>query len=165
MSYRVDNRSEVNDRLEDFERQDGIDSVGDIRRAHGARRHRIAATADAEHLGLQADAAPGQLAADYAALGRTHAELSGQLAVIDGLIREASRLARPMNDGHGPIAHAMGLAFGDRADDPDGAVQALRAYRAELTNVIDAIGRTMAQYQSIDSDLADLLTVAGEPNA
>lgn len=165
MSYEVDNRSEVKDRLEDFERQDGIDSVGDIRRAHGSRRHRIAATGDAAHLGLQADAAPGQLAADYAALAGTHRELSGQLGVIDGLIRQASRLARPMNDGHGPIAYAMRLAFNERADDADGAVQALRSYRAELGNVVDAIARTMAQYQVIDSTLAQQLAGVGEQHA
>lgn len=162
MSYRVDNRSEVRERLEDFEREHGIDSVDDIRRAHGSRRHRIAAAGETGQLGLRADGAPGELTADYAALANAHRALSAQLDKLDGLIADATRLARPLNDGHGPIAHAVSAAFAERVEDADGAVRALVGYRDELGNVVAAIERTMVQYQRIDTDLADYLTTVGE---
>lgn len=162
MSYEVDNRAEVLQRLKDFERENDIDSVTDIRRSHGSRRHRVADAGEAEHLVLHADAAPGQLAADYTALANAHQKLSGQLDVVDGLVRNAARLSRPMHDGHGPIAHAIGVAFHERAEDADGALRALTAYRAELGAVVDAIARTLDQYLRIDTDLAQHMAAIGE---
>jgi len=162
VSYRVDNRSEARERLEDFEREHGIDGVDDIRRAHGSRRHRIDAAGETGQLGLQAGGAPGELTADYAALANAHRALSSQLEKLDGLIADATRLARPLNDGHGPIAHAVSSAFAERVEDADGAVRALVGYRTELGNVVAAIERTMAQYQRVDTDLADYLATIGE---
>ena len=165
MSYEVERRSEVEERLRDFEREDGIDSVNAIRRAHGSSRRRIHGATDTGPLALDADASPGQLAADYAALARANEQLSQQLAVVNELIADARRLARPMNDGHGPIASAMRIAFAERAEDADGAVRALVAYRDELTGVIHAIRRTMEQYQRIDADLAQAMVTIGDQHA
>jgi CRP-like cAMP-binding protein len=162
VSYEVKSRSEVKERLNEIEREHGIDSVGDIRRAHGSHRHRIGAVQDAAVLNLHADAAPGQLAADYAALTNAMNSISEQVRLVEALIVEARALAREsMKDGHGPIAHAMEETFRRRADSADGAVRALTSYRDELHNLALAIQNTMLLYQRIDSDLVQHLNSVG----
>jgi hypothetical protein len=162
VSYEVNDRTEVRERLEEFRREDGIDSVEDIRRAHGARRRRIAAVGDAAHLDLRADAAPGQLAADYAALSAAFTSIYGQIDEVERLITEARDLAQErMRDGHGPIASAMRAAFRECADDAEGAARALTSYRDELLNLALAIRNTMTLYQQIDSDLTQHLSTMG----
>jgi hypothetical protein len=163
VSYQVDKRSEVRERLEEIEREHGYDSVADIRRGHGSRRRKIAHAGEAANLGLAADAAPGQFAADYAALRTALAALTGQIAEVEKLIVEAAMLAQePMRDGHGPIAHAMSNAFREVADDAEGAVRALTAYRDELRDLAASIQNTMALYERIDTELASHLNTTGE---
>lgn len=162
MSYEVKSRSEVKERLDEIERAHGIDSVNDVRRAHGSHHHRIGAVGAAAVLDLHADAAPGQLAADYAALTAALNGINEQIGVIEGLILDAGTLANePMRDGHGPIAHAMKAAFTQCADDAEGAVRALTSYRDELRNLVMAIQNTLTLYQRIDSDLVQHLNHAG----
>lgn len=162
MSYEVKSRSEVREHLEELKREYGIDSVDDVRRAHGSHHHRIETVQDAAALGLRADAAPGQLAADYAALARALNGIDEQVAVVEGLIAEAGGLAsESMRDGHGPIANAMREVFRRRADGAGGAVRALASYRDELRNLATAIQNSMTLYQRIDSDLVRQLNSAG----
>ena len=158
MSYEVDSRAEAKERLKEF----GTDSVAEIRHAHGSHHHRIRPALDAQQLTLQANAAPGQLAADYAALTTALGEIKGQVAAVEALMIEAARLAQErMMDGHGPIAHAMKAAFRHCAADEEGAVRALTSYRDELQNLALAIEKTRTLYQQIDSDLVQHLNTAG----
>jgi len=166
VSYEVKTRSEVRQRLDELEREYGIDSVGDIRRAHGSHHHRIGVVGEAGVLALHADAAPGQLAADYTALATALSCIDAQIGVVEGLMLDAGTLAREsMRDGHGPIAHAMKGTFQQCAGGDTGTVRALTSYRDELRNLEMAIQNTMTLYQRIDSDLVQYLTNAGGQHA
>jgi hypothetical protein len=164
VSYEVRTRSEVRERLDGLERECGIDSVADIRRAHGSYHHHIGVAGEAGALALHADAAPGQLAADYDALATALSGINEQIGVVEELILDAGPLAHEtMRDGHGPIAHAMREAFRHYAD--DGMVRALTLYRDELRNLGMAIRNTMTLYQRTDSDLVHYLNGAGGRHA
>ena len=163
MSYEVKSRSEVKERLDELDREYGTDSVDDIRRAHGSHRHRIRAVGDVGVLALDADAAPGQLAAGYDALATALSRIDEQIGVVEGLIRDAGALAHEsMHDGHGPIAHAIDRAFKRSAGGEEGTVRALTSYRDELRDLEMAIRQTMTLYQRIDPDLVRHLDSAGE---
>ena len=141
-----------------------VDSVNDIRRAHGSRRHRVGETEDAGRLDLQATATPDQMAANIVALGEARNDLMGQYAVVDGLIKNANGLGTGMKDGHGPIAKAIRARFHVSADDAQGVVRALTDYRDELGRVLQAIHQTLASYDQTELAAARRLTVSGGDN-
>lgn len=136
-----------------------VDSVTDIRRAHGSRRHRIADAGEAGRLDLHASGTPDQMAANVAALTETRNQLVGQLGVVNGLIENATGLGTGMRDGHGPVARAMRATFRERADDVDGVLRALTGYRDELTMVMQAIHQTLDSYDRTELAAAQRLTV------
>ena len=161
MAYTVNDRDEVKDKLDEM----GIDSVQDIRRAHGSRRQKLSRAEDAQQLGLHATATPGEFAADIAALEAARTQLRAQADVVERLLAEARELATPMNDGHGPIAKVMKRAFGRRAGDVRGVVRALTQYRDELQRVLTAIQRTLDSYRMTEDAARQRLTVSGGDNA
>ena len=156
--YTVHDRADVKEKLDEF----GVHSVGQIRRAHGSRHHRLAQAQDAERLDLQATGSPGQVAANVEALVRAKTVLGQQADAVNRLLAEARQLATPMSDGHGPIASAMKTAFRDRADDTRGAVRALTDYRDELTLVLTAIQQTLGSYDQSDLMARQRLSVSGD---
>jgi hypothetical protein len=161
VAYTVNDRGDVNDRLDEL----GIDSVRDIRRAHGSYRHRLSRAEDAGRLDLHATGSPAEFAANIAALQAANTELRRQADVVDGLLAEARTLATPMQDGHGPIARVMKRAFGKRAGDAQGVVLALTEYREELHRVLNAIQRTLDSYHLTEEAARQRLTVSGGDNA
>ena len=154
MTYEVHDRGDVNDKLKQF----GVDSVNDIRHAHGSRHHRIRHAGDAAQIDLNATGSPDQISADLDALNAANAELTDHAHAVDALISKARDLVTPMRDGHGPIAHAMRPAFHERAADAEGVLRALTSYRDELRLVIDAVQQSMAAYGSSELDAARHLT-------
>lgn len=154
---RVDDDGDVERHLD----KHGIDGVGDIRRAHGSHRHRIAATEDAERLDLYAGGTADQVAANFVALDRARGVLRGQIDAVGRTLEQAKRLGDTMNDGHGPVASAMSTTFRDRAASATGVVVALSNYHAELTNVLRAIEGTLNGYGASESASTSGLTVQG----
>jgi hypothetical protein len=156
-SYTVYDRAEVRQKLDEL----GIDSVGEIRRAHGSHRHRLARAQDTERLDLYATGTPDRVAADLDALASAKDRLVQQAAAVDELLREARRLATPMHDGHGPVAKAMRAAFHERAGEAEGVVRALTDYRDELTKVLGAIQQTMESYGRSELSARQRLSASG----
>jgi Excreted virulence factor EspC, type VII ESX diderm len=157
-SYTVHDRADVEEKLDEL----GVHSVGQIRRAHGSRHHRLAQAEDAERLDLQATGSPDQIAANFEALVRAKTVLGQQADAVNRLLAEAQHLATPMRDGHGPIAAAMKAAFNERADDTRGAVRALTDYRDELALVLAAIQQTLDSYNQSDLMARQRLSVSGD---
>jgi len=156
--YTVHDRADVREKLDDF----GIHSVGQIRRAHGSHRHKLAHAHDADLLDLQATGSPDQIAANLDALCTARDALRCQADAVDRLLGEARDLATPMRDGHGPIARAMRAAFHERADDVRGAMRALTDYRDELNLVLTAVQQTVDSYQQSELSATQRLSASGE---
>ena len=161
MAYTVHDDGDVNKKLDQY----GVDSVQDIRRAHGSRRHKLSQAEEAGRLDLLAAGSPGEFAANIQALQAANTELRRQADLVEGLLLEATTLATPMNDGHGPIARVMRTAFGKRAGDARGVVRALSQYRDELNHVLNAIQRTLDSYHLTEDAARQRLTVSGGDNA
>lgn len=154
---RVDSGRDVEQELDDR----GVDNINDIRRAHGSRKHHIADVGESAHLGLNADAAPDRLEMNYAVLETVLPELVRQQARVEALIGTAAELVEDVNDGHGPIAHAMRTEFRRRADQGEGVLHALTRYHSELNLLIDGLRRSKALYDRIDAEAAQHLAARG----
>lgn len=159
-TYTVHDRDDVKDKLKELD----VDSVGEIRRAHGSHRHKLAHADDAARLDLHATGSPDQVAANIAALVAAKTELIRQADDVEELLQEARTLATPMNDGHGPIARAMSRAFRERADDMQGTARALTNYYNELQNVLTAIQHTLDSYQLTELSARQRLSASGGDN-
>lgn len=154
MSYRVDNRAEVRERLKEY----GSPTAEDIRGAHGAKQHHdIHAPGPAAPVRLDADASPGVFDADLSLLRSARAALAAEHARLPELIARAAGLQSEIKDGHGPISQAMSHAFQARADSERGVSKALAEYQAELAGLLGAMDRTIAGYQQAEeSAVGDL---------
>lgn len=156
---RVEDEDDVDRVLDRY----GIDGHGDIRRANGSYRRRIAATDDAERLDLHAGGSADRFAANIAALHGARAVVTEQLDALARTLERARGLGGRMNDGHGPIAAAMSTTFRQRARSADGVVVALTNYHTELADVLVAIDSTIAGYEA--TELAAKRGLAGQGDA
>jgi hypothetical protein len=154
---RVDSERDVERELDER----NVDSINDIRRAHGSRRRHIADVGESAHLGLNADASPDRLEMNYAVLETVLPELIRQQARVEGMISAAAELVEDVNDGHGPIAHAMKKAFKQRANQAEGVLRALTRYNAELNLLIEGLRRSKTLYDRIDTEAAQQLNARG----
>jgi uncharacterized protein YukE len=82
------------------------------------------------------------------------AELHGTLSELLG--RAGGELGQPLGDGRGPVARHMRQAFGLRAGELGGGVQAaLRSYLDELETLRDALHRVGVTHQAEDEQVAE----------
>ncbi|WP_447003209.1 hypothetical protein ACRAKI_26420 [Saccharothrix isguenensis] len=82
------------------------------------------------------------------------AELHGTLSELLG--RAGGELGQPLGDGRGPVARHMRQAFGLRAGELGGGVQAaLRSYLDELDALRDALHRVGATHRAEDEQVAE----------
>lgn len=149
MSYQVNNRAEVRDRLKEY----GSPTAGDIRDAHGAKQHHdIHAPDRATPVRLHADDTPGVFDADLSQLLAARAALAAEHARLPELIARAQELQSEIKDGHGPISRAMSHAFQARASAKHGVSKALTEYQAELAGLLGAMDRTIAGYRQAEEN-------------
>jgi hypothetical protein len=93
-------------------------------------------------------------------LGKLDATEKRLAALHEQLVRHletATGLTGPLKDGSSPVTGPMRHAFLQRADAEGGVQKVLRDYLSELARVRVAILQTLATYEAMDSDAADLL--------
>lgn len=148
MSYEVDSRKEVKQKLEEL----GVDSVRDIRRAGGAYHHDVPAAIQAEQLHLQAHGSTDSVAVVTDDLLRTSDAISAVRDGIHGVLGEIRQLGGRQFDGWGPIADRMAACVSDRAGPEAGAEQAVASYLAELNDLDAALASTAVLYAAVEQD-------------
>lgn len=153
MSYEVNSRKEIRQRLEEL----GVDSVEDIRRAHGSRRRDVPAVVEAERLALQAHGSPESMSVVVDELARVAGRVGAVRDEIRDLLDDVRGLGGRQSDGWGPIAERMAACVTDRAGVERGAEQAVAGYLAELAD-LDAVltGAALLYAGAEQESLADL---------
>lgn len=160
MSYEVDSRKEVRQRLEEL----GVDSVRDIRRAGGAHHHDAPAAIQAEQLNLQAHGAPDSMAVVTDDLLRTSGAISDARDEIHEILDEIRELGGHQFDGWGPISDRIATCMSDRAGPDTGAEAAVASYLAELGDLDAALTHTAALYAAVEQDSMEQLRRATRDN-
>jgi hypothetical protein len=158
VSYEVDDKKDVQKRLHEL----GIDSVDDVRRAHGAHHHDVPGLIEAERLDLAANGSPDVMAAVPDELVRISGEVSRVRDRIGALLAGVTGLAGHQADGWGPIADRMAACMTDRAGAATGAERAVRGYLAELEALGTALSGAAVVYAERDQQNAEDLRRAGD---
>lgn len=156
MSYEVDSKQEVKQKLEQLD----VDSIQDVRRAGGAYRHDVPAVIQAEQLSLQAQGTPGSMSVVPDELLDVSGQISKVRDEIHGILGETRQLGGHQFDGWGPIADRMAACVSDRAGPDAGAERALVGYLAELESLDAVLTRTAALYAELDQRGVDQLRKA-----
>jgi hypothetical protein len=148
MSYEVNSKEEVRQKLSEL----GVDSVSDIRRAHGAHHRDVPAVIEAETLTLQSHGSPESMAAVADELVQISGHISAVRDEVRDVLGEVAQLGGHQFDGWGPIAKRMAAGVSDRVGPDAGAERALQSYLAELADLDAVLTHTAVLYASVEQD-------------
>lgn len=137
------------------ERVDSFTEAKELYREHKRERHRAHLTdltiGGAARFGATGTDLDG-VATDFTALAAAERKLADLQEDLEGQLREAEELSRPLGDGSSPVTKPMRKAFLDRVDIDGGVQGTLHEYLRELCAVRIAVLKTLGTYQGVDSD-------------